>query len=81
MSEFAEAAAECKGTKEHRPNFKSMGLNVRALQNAGNLKYQIPHHKPNPDYDLHADYPGFGPTDASSVRRTRAPCSKCTRVH
>ena len=56
ISEFAETDAEWKDTKKQRPNFKSMGLNVRALQNAGILEHQIPHYKPNPAYDWHAEF-------------------------
>ena len=41
MTELQEKDQEWKGTKVGRPNFKNMGLSVRALQNAGVVQYEL----------------------------------------
>ena len=55
MTELQEKDQEWKGTKLGRPNFKNMGLHVRAMQNAGVVQHQLNCFAPQSD-DPHADF-------------------------
>ena len=55
MADVVDNDNEWVGEKKRRPNFNTMGLNVRALQNASVIEHDISRYKVNPEHDIHLD--------------------------